>query len=157
MVEMTEYKLAVIVWLIAFYIWLSLFAFPEMDATRYTEYQIFPGVSILSDTVGQIVFLFAHIPLFFGNWTKNKILICLLPDPCFCTRLALHRKLEKTLTKCSVSSFGLTWKESEVDSFLCKSSVFPEHGTSLIGPCGKQNLTKNHDLSHSREKTLFKF
>lgn len=37
-----------------------------MDAVRCREWRIFPGLSRLSDKTGLIVFLFAHIPLFYG-------------------------------------------------------------------------------------------
>lgn len=37
----------------------------EMDAMRCREWRIFPGLSLLPERIGQIVFFFAHIPLFF--------------------------------------------------------------------------------------------
>lgn len=37
----------------------------EMDAVRCREWRIFPGLSLLSDATGFIVFMFAHIPLFY--------------------------------------------------------------------------------------------
>lgn len=49
---------------ILFYIGLSFLTVHEMDAVRCKEWRILPGVSLLSDKVGQLVFLFAHIPLF---------------------------------------------------------------------------------------------
>lgn len=48
-----------------FYLGLSLLAMHEMDAIRCREWRIFPGLSLLSDKLGQIVFVFAHIPLFY--------------------------------------------------------------------------------------------
>jgi hypothetical protein len=36
-----------------------------MDAVRCKEWSIFPGLSMLSDKLGHIFFVFAHIPLFF--------------------------------------------------------------------------------------------
>lgn len=52
-----------------FYLGLSLFTIHEMDAIRCKEWSIFPGLSMLSDKAGHIVFLFAHIPLFyFVSW-----------------------------------------------------------------------------------------
>jgi len=36
----------------------------EMDAMRCHEWRIFPGLSYLSDHVGFVVFMAAHIPLF---------------------------------------------------------------------------------------------
>lgn len=50
---------------IFFYIGLSLLTMHEMDAIRCREWRIFPGVSRLNDRLGHIVFVFAHIPLFF--------------------------------------------------------------------------------------------
>lgn len=35
-----------------------------MDAIRCKEWRIFPGLSMLNDKIGLIVFLFAHIPIF---------------------------------------------------------------------------------------------
>ncbi len=37
----------------------------EMDAIRCKEWRLFPGLSMLSNKLGYIVFLFARIPLFF--------------------------------------------------------------------------------------------
>ena len=48
-----------------FYLGLSLLILHEMDAVRCREWRIFPGLSMLSDKLGQIIFIFAHIPLFF--------------------------------------------------------------------------------------------
>jgi hypothetical protein len=42
----------------------------EMDAIRCKEWRIFPGLSLLSDKLGQRVFLFAHLPLFFFIFWK---------------------------------------------------------------------------------------
>jgi len=42
----------------------------EMDAIRCKEWRIFPGLSMLSDKVGHIVFLFLHIPLFYFVFWK---------------------------------------------------------------------------------------
>ena len=54
---------------IFFHLGLSLLTIHEMDAIRCKEWRIFPGLSMLSDKVGHIVFVFAHIPLFiFINW-----------------------------------------------------------------------------------------
>ncbi|OYQ32988.1 hypothetical protein CHU92_13785 [Flavobacterium cyanobacteriorum] len=49
---------------IFFYIGLSLLSIHEMDAIRCREWRIFPGLSLLSDRLGYIIFLFAHIPIF---------------------------------------------------------------------------------------------
>jgi hypothetical protein len=48
-----------------FYLGLSLLAMHEMDAIRCREWRILPGLSMLSDKMGHMVFLFAHIPLFY--------------------------------------------------------------------------------------------
>lgn len=50
---------------IFFYLGLSLLTMHEMDAMRCREWRIFPGLSLLSDKLGQIIFIFTHIPLFF--------------------------------------------------------------------------------------------
>jgi len=50
---------------IFFYLGLSFLTMHEMDAIRCREWRIFPGLSLLSEKVGHIVFVFAHIPLFF--------------------------------------------------------------------------------------------
>jgi hypothetical protein len=47
-----------------FYIGLSFLTVHELDAMRCREWRIFPGLSLLSDKLGQLVFIFAHIPLF---------------------------------------------------------------------------------------------
>ena len=47
-----------------FFIGLSFLIAHEMDAIRCKEWRILPGFSLFSDTVGQNVFVFAHIPLF---------------------------------------------------------------------------------------------
>ncbi|MGF1637168.1 MAG: DUF6713 family protein [Cyclobacteriaceae bacterium] len=36
-----------------------------MDAMRCREWRIFPGLSLLNDKLGQITFLFLHIPIFY--------------------------------------------------------------------------------------------
>lgn len=54
---MTEY--------ILFLIGISFLVVHEMDAIRCKEWRIYPGLSFLSDKVGQLIFIFAHIPLFF--------------------------------------------------------------------------------------------
>lgn len=47
-----------------FYLGLAFILMHEMDAIRCREWRIFPGLSLLNDKWGQIVFQFAHIPLF---------------------------------------------------------------------------------------------
>lgn len=44
---------------------LALILMHEMDAVRCKEWRIFPGLSLLSDTRGFVVFMLAHVPLFF--------------------------------------------------------------------------------------------
>ena len=53
-----------------FYLVLSLLAMHEMDAIRCKEWRIFPGLSLLSDKFGHVVFLFAHVPLFYFVFWK---------------------------------------------------------------------------------------
>jgi hypothetical protein len=48
-----------------FLIGISFLIVHEMDAIRCKEWRIYPGLSSLSSKVGQLVFVFAHIPLFF--------------------------------------------------------------------------------------------
>jgi hypothetical protein len=50
---------------IFFYLGLSFLTMHEMDAIRCREWRIFPGLSLLNDKLGHIVFVFAHIPIFF--------------------------------------------------------------------------------------------
>lgn len=47
-----------------FYLGLSFMLMHEMDAIRCKEWRIFPGLSSLSDKVGQVVFIIVHLPLF---------------------------------------------------------------------------------------------
>ncbi len=44
---------------------LSLIVLHEMDAIRFKEWRILPGLSRLGDRTGRNIFLFAHIPLFY--------------------------------------------------------------------------------------------
>jgi hypothetical protein len=58
-----------------FYLGISLLTIHEMDAIRCREWRIFPILSILSDRLGSIIFLFSHIPLFyliFWQLTHNQ-------------------------------------------------------------------------------------
>lgn len=48
-----------------FLIGISFLIVHEMDAIRCKEWRIYPGLSLLGDKLGQIIFVFAHIPLFF--------------------------------------------------------------------------------------------
>ncbi len=62
---------------IFFLLGLSFMTIHEMDAIRCKEWRIFPGLSMLNDKLGHILFIFAHIPLFFFIYwqlsqTENK-------------------------------------------------------------------------------------
>ena len=48
-----------------FYLALGFILTHEMDAIRCKEWQIFPGLSLLKDGTGYIVFTLLHIPLYF--------------------------------------------------------------------------------------------
>lgn len=77
-----------------FYLGLGLILIHEMDAVRCKEWRIFPGLSVLKDKPGYILFLFAHIPLFvwllYGlNSVDNESLITGL-DYFFIIHLVLH-------------------------------------------------------------------
>jgi hypothetical protein len=48
-----------------FLLGITLIFLHEMDAIRCKEWRIFPGLSLLDDKLGFIVFTFAHIPLVF--------------------------------------------------------------------------------------------
>ncbi len=50
---------------VLFLIGISFLIVHEMDAIRCKEWRIYPGFSLLNDKVGQLIFVFAHIPLFF--------------------------------------------------------------------------------------------
>ena len=47
-----------------FYLGLSLLVIHEMDAIRCKEWRLFPGLSLVNDRMGFMVFMAAHIPLF---------------------------------------------------------------------------------------------
>jgi hypothetical protein len=49
---------------IFFYLGLSFIVMHEMDAIRCREWRIFPGISLLKESAGFIVFMLAHIPLY---------------------------------------------------------------------------------------------
>jgi uncharacterized membrane-anchored protein YitT (DUF2179 family) len=57
---------------ILLYLGLSLLTMHEMDAIRCREWRIFPGLSLLNDKLGHIVFVFLHIPLFFFVFWQLK-------------------------------------------------------------------------------------
>ena len=46
-----------------FILGITLIVLHEMDAIRCKEWRIFPGLSLLSERKGMIIFIFAHIPL----------------------------------------------------------------------------------------------
>ena len=48
-----------------FYLGLSFLTLHEIDAIRCKEWRIFPGLSLLSDKIGHVLFVFAHLPLFY--------------------------------------------------------------------------------------------
>ncbi len=48
-----------------FYLGLSFLVMHEMDAIRCKEWRIFPGLSLLNDAVGQVLFLFLHLPIYY--------------------------------------------------------------------------------------------
>ncbi len=48
-----------------FYLGLSFILIHEMDAVRCREWRIFPGLSLLKEKTGFVVFMLAHIPLYF--------------------------------------------------------------------------------------------
>jgi hypothetical protein len=47
-----------------FFLGLSFILLHEMDAIRCHEWRIFPGLSLLSDRWGKILFIYLHLPLF---------------------------------------------------------------------------------------------
>lgn len=49
---------------VMFVISLSSMLVHELDAMRCKEWRIFPGLSKLSDKIGERVFILAHLPLF---------------------------------------------------------------------------------------------
>lgn len=49
---------------IFFFLGIAFISMHEMDAIRCKEWRIFPGLSLLNDYWGMIVFQLAHIPLF---------------------------------------------------------------------------------------------
>ena len=66
---------------IFFYFGLSFIIMHEMDAIRCKEWRIFPGLSLLNDKWGSILFILAHIPLFgflfwgiFGQEDKTDLI-----------------------------------------------------------------------------------
>lgn len=48
-----------------FHLGLSFITLHEMDAVRCREWRIFPGLSLLNDTTGRLLFLLLHIPIFY--------------------------------------------------------------------------------------------
>jgi hypothetical protein len=47
-----------------FYLAVTFMLLHEMDAVRCREWRIFPGLSLLRDEVGFLVFMLAHLPLY---------------------------------------------------------------------------------------------
>lgn len=56
--------------MIIFYIGITLMILHEMDAIRCKEWRILPGLSLLTDKMGHLVFMVAHIPIFFFLFLK---------------------------------------------------------------------------------------
>jgi len=54
-----------------FFLGLTFILIHEMDAIRCHEWRIFPGLALLNDYWGMVVFQGAHIPLFF--WVLLKV------------------------------------------------------------------------------------
>lgn len=50
----------------AFFLGVVFILMHEMDAVRCREWRIFPGLSLLDERRGMILFIFLHIPLFYG-------------------------------------------------------------------------------------------
>lgn len=48
---------------IVFFIGISFILLHEMDAVRCHEWRIFPGLSLLNDQLGFVLFMLAHVPL----------------------------------------------------------------------------------------------
>lgn len=48
-----------------FYLALCFILLHEMDAMRQKEWLIFPGLSLLKEEIGYVVFTILHIPLYF--------------------------------------------------------------------------------------------
>lgn len=44
----------------------------ELDAVRCKEWKIFPGLSLLKNKVGEVIFVIAHIPLLY--WIFKQII-----------------------------------------------------------------------------------
>lgn len=51
----------------------TLILMHEMDAIRCREWRIFPGLSYCSDRVGMIIFILAHVPLFYWILVEIKL------------------------------------------------------------------------------------
>ncbi len=78
-----------------FYIALSFILVHEMDAVHCKEWRIFPGLKLLDDKLGYIIFTVAHIPLYiFIFWAisypaNSKIVITGL-EAFFIVHVFLH-------------------------------------------------------------------
>jgi len=78
-----------------FYAALSLTLVHEMDAVRCKEWSFFPGLSLLKDETAYLLYMLAHIPLYFllfmslvGNRPKEGLIIGL--DIFFIAHLLVH-------------------------------------------------------------------
>ncbi|MCY7358812.1 MAG: hypothetical protein LH609_15410 [Rudanella sp.] len=56
---------------VLFFLGLSFIMIHELDAIRCKEWRIFPGLSLLDDRTGYILFVFVHIPLFYFILVKT--------------------------------------------------------------------------------------
>lgn len=72
-----------------FYLGLSLLCSHELDAMPNHEWRVLPLIRLLEDSVGQLVFVAAHVPLF-------AIIICLVAS------LNMRRR---TVSRVAVSAF----------------------------------------------------
>lgn len=54
-----------------FLIGLAFLLLHEMDAVRCREWRIFPGLSLLPERTGSILFMLAHIPLYY--WVMLEV------------------------------------------------------------------------------------
>lgn len=78
-----------------FYLGISFMLIHEMDAVRCREWRIFPGLSLLKEDSGFVVFMLAHVPLYFllfwgllGQGNSTGIIAGL--DVFFIIHLGLH-------------------------------------------------------------------
>ncbi len=51
---------------ISYFAMLALFVAHELDAVKRHEWRVLPLFSLLPETIGEQVFIWSHVPLFFG-------------------------------------------------------------------------------------------